>query len=253
MDAWDREAKAEAEATAAAESLQMIYRSSRQSAYESGGNLAQSSFEDEQHSVVNMMTTGGGEGAFLSVQDLIQAAIQANGLHASASLREIYAFCENKTLLYKRSARSRLLSENKHYKSQIRHALYKAGRFVRNADNPDLWEVEKKWRGQRVKQHQPVAATEKEDNPTTATSLGLGQRKTRAERRGQRQAYPQSKPSGVIDIPVSTTPNPAVVAQTPEGSEMQSSSTRVNATSLNESAANVSRVATPQPIQYPPL
>ena len=103
----------EAEATAAAESLQMIYRSRLGDGHEEEDDSRTGA--TEQHSVA----TNGVTKAFLSVQDLIQAAIQAEGPNSCASLRQIYTFCENKTLLYKRSARSRLLSENKHYKSQV--------------------------------------------------------------------------------------------------------------------------------------
>mmetsp|Transcript_5510 Transcript_5510/g.19179 ORF Transcript_5510/g.19179 Transcript_5510/m.19179 type:complete len:288 (+) Transcript_5510:756-1619(+) len=238
------EAKAEAEATAAAEIL--ISASRSQNEY----NILPDD-GSEQHSVAQAAMTSAVGGAYLSVQDLIQASIQANG--NLASLREIYAFCENKTLLYKRSSRSRLLSENRHYKSQIRHALYKAGRFVRNAENPDLWEVEKKWRDARVVQ-QPalggalhsnngtevaVAADYGTSNPTTtATSLNVGEvqvkrkkRSERAERRGNRQQLESAAPAAPAAAPAPPAKKQKGLAEVSEGNanalaaqnEMQSS------------------------------
>ena len=239
------EAKAEAEATAAAEILISASRSQNED------NICLPDDGSEQHSVAQAAMTSAVGGAYLSVQDLIQASIQANG--NLASLREIYAFCENKTLLYKRSSRSRLLSENRHYKSQIRHALYKAGRFVRNAENPDLWEVEKKWRDARVVQ-QPalggalhsnngtevaVAADYGTSNPTTtATSLNVGEvqvkrkkRSERAERRGNRQQLESAAPAAPAAAPAPPAKKQKGLAEVSEGNanalaaqnEMQSS------------------------------
>jgi len=80
--------------------------------------------------------------AFSSVHDMIHASILAHG--SCASLREIYQHCQrNGRILYKRSGGSRLITDNDHWKSQIRHALYTSGRFVRSEHNTDYWKVEK--------------------------------------------------------------------------------------------------------------
>jgi len=83
--------------------------------------------------------------AFLSVHDMIHASIEAQG--SLATLRGIYRHCQtNGRIVYKRSGGSRLITDNEHWKSQIRHALYTSGRFVRNSENSDLWEVEKSYK-----------------------------------------------------------------------------------------------------------
>jgi len=76
--------------------------------------------------------------AFVSVHDLIHAAIVSCG--GNASLRQIYAFSEqNGRIAYKRSEGSRLITTNNHWKSQIRHALYTStGRFYR-VNGGDCW------------------------------------------------------------------------------------------------------------------
>ncbi|KAK9826630.1 hypothetical protein WJX74_006799 [Apatococcus lobatus] len=82
--------------------------------------------------------------AFASVHDMIHAAIQSYG--ASATLREIYRACEARgRIAYKRSGGSRLITQNDHWKSQIRHALYTCERFARAPDSADSWMVAKHW------------------------------------------------------------------------------------------------------------
>jgi len=78
--------------------------------------------------------------AFVSVHDLIHAAIVSCG--GRASLRQIYQFSEaNGRIAYKRSEGSRLITSNNHWKSQIRHALYTTtGRFFR-VNGGDCWSV----------------------------------------------------------------------------------------------------------------
>ena len=83
--------------------------------------------------------------AFQSVHDMIQASIIANG--SRASLRDIYKYCQqNGRILYKKRGSSRLITDNEHWKSQIRHALYTSGRFVRSVENSDNWEVANSYR-----------------------------------------------------------------------------------------------------------
>ena len=82
----------------------------------------------------------GSSTAFMSVHDMIHAAIAAYGTRAS--LKEIYAFCEiHGRIIYKKTGGSRWIAENQHYKSQIRHALYTSGKFARCANQHDHWEV----------------------------------------------------------------------------------------------------------------
>lgn len=98
--------------------------------------------------------------AFSSVHDMIHAAINSYG--AQATLRQVrtrakhlakllpgllvvspeamhclfhmqvYQACEERgRIAYKRSGGSRLITQNDHWKSQIRHALYTCDRFQR--------------------------------------------------------------------------------------------------------------------------
>ena len=78
--------------------------------------------------------------AFLSVHDMIHAAIRAQG--DTASLRQIYAASQARgRIIYKRAGGSRLITSNEHWKSQIRHALYTSGRFRRAPGSTDEWQM----------------------------------------------------------------------------------------------------------------
>ena len=78
--------------------------------------------------------------AFLSVHDMIHAAIRGRG--GAASLRQIYTASQARgRIIYKRAGGSRLITNNEHWKSQIRHALYTSGRFKRVAGSADEWEM----------------------------------------------------------------------------------------------------------------
>ena len=56
---------------------------------------------------------------------------QHNKKHPSFS-KQIYAACAaNGRIAYKRTTGSRAITDNDHWKSQIRHALYTGDRFVR--------------------------------------------------------------------------------------------------------------------------
>lgn len=68
--------------------------------------------------------------AFGSVQDLIHASIASRG--GQASLAHIYQLCHSRgRVAYRRSGGSRLITQNEHWKSQIRHTLYTNPRFER--------------------------------------------------------------------------------------------------------------------------
>ncbi len=73
-----------------------------------------------RHGGAGLERSGSGSNkAFLSVHDMIHASILANG--ARSSLRDIYASCKaNGRIVYKRSGGSRLITDNEHWKSQIR-------------------------------------------------------------------------------------------------------------------------------------
>ena len=78
--------------------------------------------------------------AFLSVHDMIHAAIRGQG--GTASLRQIYAASQARgRIIYKRAGGSRLITSNEHWKSQIRHALYTSGRFRRAPGSTDEWQM----------------------------------------------------------------------------------------------------------------
>jgi len=78
--------------------------------------------------------------AFSSIHDMIHAAILQ--YPTAASLQQIYTACERRgRIAYKRSGGSRLINHNENWKSQIRHALYTGGRFVRVQDGQDAWQL----------------------------------------------------------------------------------------------------------------
>uniref|UniRef100_A0A1D1ZYZ4 Fork-head domain-containing protein n=2 Tax=Auxenochlorella protothecoides TaxID=3075 RepID=A0A1D1ZYZ4_AUXPR len=78
--------------------------------------------------------------AFGSVQDLIHASIASRG--GQASLAHIYQLCHSRgRVAYRRSGGSRLITQNEHWKSQIRHTLYTNPRFERCPDDPDMWRL----------------------------------------------------------------------------------------------------------------
>ena len=94
-------------------------------------------------------TTGGGRGthtttAFLSVHDLVHFAITSSSTR-SATLREIYDACEKHgRIAHKHNRKSRVITSNGHWKSQVRHALYTSKRFTRNdakGVQGDRWRV----------------------------------------------------------------------------------------------------------------
>jgi hypothetical protein len=119
-------------------------RSNAQHSSHSKAELS-SAAADNNHMNMNMVVAGGLQKAFLSVHDMIHASIEEQG--SLATLRGIYKYCQtNGRIVYKRSGGSRLITDNEHWKSQIRHALYTSGRFVRNEENSDLWELEKSYK-----------------------------------------------------------------------------------------------------------
>lgn len=78
--------------------------------------------------------------AFSSVHDMIHAAINSYG--QQAALKQVYQACQLKgRIAYKRAGGSRLITNNDHWKSQIRHALYTSDRFQRVAEGADMWMV----------------------------------------------------------------------------------------------------------------
>jgi len=94
-------------------------------------------------------TGGGGRGthtttAFLSVHDLVHFAITSSSTR-SATLREIYDACEKHgRIAHKHNRKSRVITSNGHWKSQVRHALYTSKRFTRNdakGVQGDRWRV----------------------------------------------------------------------------------------------------------------
>mgnify|MGYP002633448961 CR=1 FL=1 len=82
--------------------------------------------------------------AFLSVHDLVHFAITTSQ-QKSATLREIYEVCEKHgRVAHKHNRKSRVVTSNGHWKSQVRHALYTSKRFTRiNAKGvqDDKWRV----------------------------------------------------------------------------------------------------------------
>ena len=82
--------------------------------------------------------------AFLSVHDLVHFAITTSTTK-SATLREIYSICEKHgRIAHKHNRKSRLITSNVHWKSQVRHALYTSKRFTRTeskGEQSDRWRV----------------------------------------------------------------------------------------------------------------
>ena len=82
--------------------------------------------------------------AFLSVHDLVHFAITTSSTR-SATLREIYETCEKHgRIAHKHNRKSRVITSNGHWKSQVRHALYTSKRFTRNdakGVQGDRWRV----------------------------------------------------------------------------------------------------------------
>jgi hypothetical protein len=84
--------------------------------------------------------------AYGSVADLIHAAIAAHD--GAADLKAIYEVCElHGRIAYRRADGSRLITQNEHWKSQVRHALYTGGKFQRVPSNSELWQLSHAHRG----------------------------------------------------------------------------------------------------------
>ena len=82
--------------------------------------------------------------AFLSVHDLVHFAITTSATR-SQTLREIYETCEKHgRIAHKHNRKSRVITSNGHWKSQVRHALYTSKRFTRKdakGVQDDRWRV----------------------------------------------------------------------------------------------------------------
>ena len=119
-----------------------------------GATHAQQQLDQERATTTGNTNKGGGTKggtknettttAFLSVHDLVHFAITTSSTR-SATLREIYETCEKHgRIAHKHNRKSRVITSNGHWKSQVRHALYTSKRFTRNdakGVQGDRWRV----------------------------------------------------------------------------------------------------------------
>eukprot|EP00884_Botryococcus_braunii_P001913 jgi/Botrbrau1/11722/Bobra.0195s0049.1 len=83
--------------------------------------------------------------AFSSVSDLILHSIISN--NGKANLKQMYSTVrECGRIAYKRADGSRLLTDNDHWKAQIRHTLYTGRKFERVKDEDGYWRVSSIWK-----------------------------------------------------------------------------------------------------------